>query len=265
VSEPREAARNRRLRAVHGSPAEQATIDRGRAEDRRVPKPDRVLAPHTLTPAEFAAKWSDNTQTEKATAQEHFIDLCRMVGVPTPNEHDPSGADYAFEKGVAKTAGGDGFADVWRRGYFAWEYKRKKKDLDAAYAQLLQYREAPENPPILVVCDLNRFVVRTNFTNTPTTVYEFSLNDLLTSPKEPLRILRAVMEHPGLPGTDEHHGRRIAQGREQTGIPSWWAIYGQQDAGLRTGRFLAYIGMAERMTGLAPSAARDTAKMGRFV
>ena len=40
VSEPREAARNRRLRAVHGSPAEQATIDRGRAEDRRVQKPD---------------------------------------------------------------------------------------------------------------------------------------------------------------------------------------------------------------------------------
>lgn len=150
----------------------------------------------TLSPAEFAAKWMGNTQTERASAQEHFIDLCRMVGVPTPNEHDPSGADYAFEKGVSKTAGGEGFADVWRRGSFAWEYKRKKKDLDAAYAQLLQYREALENPPILVVCDLNRFVVRTNFTNTPTTVYEFSLNDLLTSPKEPLRILRAVMEHP---------------------------------------------------------------------
>jgi hypothetical protein len=49
VSEPREAARNRRLRAVHGSPAEQATIDRGRAEDRRVPTPDRVLAPHRVS------------------------------------------------------------------------------------------------------------------------------------------------------------------------------------------------------------------------
>ena len=48
VSEPREAARNRRLRVVHGSPAEQTTIDRGRAEDRRVPKPDRVLAPHRV-------------------------------------------------------------------------------------------------------------------------------------------------------------------------------------------------------------------------
>jgi hypothetical protein len=47
VSGPRETARNGRWRAVHGSPAEQATIDRGRAEVRRVPKPDRVLAPHT--------------------------------------------------------------------------------------------------------------------------------------------------------------------------------------------------------------------------
>ncbi len=149
-----------------------------------------------LTPAEFATKWLGNTQTERATAQEHFVDLCRMLGFPTPNEQDPSGTDYAFEKGVAKTAGGDGFADVWRRGYFAWEYKRKKKDLDAAYAQLLQYREALENPPILVVCDLDRFIVRTNFTNTPTTVYEFSLDDLLTDPKGPLRILRAVMERP---------------------------------------------------------------------
>jgi type II restriction/modification system DNA methylase subunit YeeA len=150
----------------------------------------------TLTPAEFAAKWLGNTQTEKATAQEHFIDLCRMLDVPTPNEHDPSGADYAFEKGVSKALGGEGFADVWRRGYFAWEYKRKKKDLDVAYKQLLNYRDALENPPILVVCDLNRFVVRTNYTNTPTTVFEFTLDDLRDDPREPLRVLKALMENP---------------------------------------------------------------------
>lgn len=149
-----------------------------------------------LTPAEFAAKWAGNAQTERATAQEHFLDLCRMLGVPTPNEHDPSGENYAFEKGVAKTVGGDGFADVWRRGLFAWEYKRKKKDLDAAYSQLLNYRDALENPPILVVCDLNRFVVRTNYTNTPTTVYEFTLDDLRNDPREPLRVLRALMSNP---------------------------------------------------------------------
>ncbi len=150
----------------------------------------------TLTPAEFATKWLGSTTTERAASQEHFIDLCRMVGVPTPHEADPTGDSYAFEKGASKSAGGDGFADVWKSGCFAWEYKGKRKDLRAAYQQLLQYREALDNPPLLVVCDLNRFEVHTNFTNTPATVYAFTLQALLEQPEEPLRVLRAVMEHP---------------------------------------------------------------------
>lgn len=149
-----------------------------------------------MTPAAFAMKWKGSTRTERAASQEHFIDLCRMIGVPTPNDVDPTGENYAFEKGAEKTGGGDGFADVWRRGYFAWEYKGKRKDLDAAYAQLLQYREALDNPPLLVVCDLDRFEVHTNFTNTPAVVHPFDLDDLLESPQEPLRVLRAVMEDP---------------------------------------------------------------------
>jgi len=108
-----------------------------------------------LTASEFAGKWSGSTATERAASQEHFIDLCRMLDVPTPNEADPRGDWYAFEKGAEKTAGGDGFADVWKSGHFAWEYKGKRKDLKAAYQQLLQYREALENPPLLVVCDLD--------------------------------------------------------------------------------------------------------------
>lgn len=150
----------------------------------------------SLTPSEFAAKWSGSTATERAASQEHFIDLCRMLGVPTPNEADPRGEWYAFEKGAEKTAGGDGFADVWKRGHFAWEYKGKRKDLKAAYQQLLQYREALENPPLLVVCDLDRFEVHTNFTNTVTAVHSFTLADLAASPKEPLRVFRAVMQQP---------------------------------------------------------------------
>ena len=148
------------------------------------------------TPAEFAKKWDGNTRTERAASQEHFIDLCRMLGVPTPNEADPTGDEYAFEKGAEKTAGGDGFADVWKRGHFAWEYKGKHKDLKAAYQQLLQYREALENPPLLVVCDLDRFEIHTNFTNTPAIVHAFDLECLLADPSEPLRLLRAVMQHP---------------------------------------------------------------------
>lgn len=145
--------------------------------------------------AEFVAKWKGSTRSERAASQEHFIDLCQLLGAPTPNE-DPRGDMYAFEKGAEKTDGGDGFADVWKRGHFGWEYKGKKRDLKAAYNQLLLYREALDNPPLLVVCDLDRFEVHTNFTGTAKQVHRFSLADLATEPSEPLRVLRAVMFSP---------------------------------------------------------------------
>ncbi len=150
-----------------------------------------------MNPSEFAAKWSGSTRTERAASQEHFIDLCRMLSQQTPNEADASGSEYAFEKGAEKVGGGDGFADVWKRGHFAWEYKGKRKNLEAAYQQLLQYREALENPPLLVVCDLDRFEVHTNFTGTAKRVYRFTLADLASQPEEPLRVLRALMTDPG--------------------------------------------------------------------
>ena len=95
----------------------------------------------TLTPAEFAAKWRGVTTTEKASAESHFIDLCRMLGEPTPHDADPTGEQYAFERRVTKAGGGEGFADVWKRDFFAWEYKGKYKDLKAAYLQLLNYKD----------------------------------------------------------------------------------------------------------------------------
>ncbi len=149
-----------------------------------------------MTPAEFAAKWKGSTAQEGYASQEHLIDLCRMLGVPTPNEADPTGDFYAFEKGATKASGDDGFADVRKKGYFAWEYKGKRHDLNAAYQQLLQYHDALQNPPLLVVCDLNRFEVHTKFTNAVSTVHEFTLDELERSPQEPLRILRAVFSNP---------------------------------------------------------------------
>lgn len=89
-----------------------------------------------LTPQQFAERWSKSTLSERSGSQQHFIDLCRMLGQPTPAEADPDGNFYAFEKGVKKSGGegaGKGFADVWHRGRFAFEYKGKHKDLDAAY------------------------------------------------------------------------------------------------------------------------------------
>src|SRR5436190_22725269 len=131
--------------------------------------------PDQLTPQQFNSKWSRVDLPERAASQEHFIDLCRMLGQPTPAEHDATGAEYTFEKGVTVTGsasrgsrGDAGFADVWWRGKFGWEYKRKGKyrDLSEAYRQLLQYREALENPPLLVVSDITRTEIHTNFTGT---------------------------------------------------------------------------------------------------
>ena len=122
------------------------------------------MAQPTLTPREFAQKWSDNATKEKAASQEHFIDLCRILGEPTPNEADPTGTTYAFEKAVTKAAGGDGFADVWKKDFFGWEYKGKGKDLKAAYVQLLNYSEDLSNPPLVVVSDLDTNEIRAHLT-----------------------------------------------------------------------------------------------------
>ena len=76
-----------------------------------------------MTPEAFIAKWRDVQTKERAAAQEHFIDLCRLLDEPTPNQADPKGDWYAFEKGATRTGAGRGWADVWKRGHFGWEYK----------------------------------------------------------------------------------------------------------------------------------------------
>ena len=131
-----------------------------------------------MTPGEFIAKWRASELKERSASQEHFIDLCRMLGEPTPAEADPTGERYSFEKGARKDGGGDGWADVWKRHHFAWEYKGRHANLDRAFAQLRQYALALENPPLLIVSDMARFRIHTNWTNAVSRVHEFALEDL---------------------------------------------------------------------------------------
>ena len=131
-----------------------------------------------MTPNEFIAKWRASELKERSAAQEHFIDLCRVLGEPTPAEADPAGERYSFERGARKDTGGDGWADVWKRGCFAWEYKGQRANLDAAFNQLRQYALALENPPLLIVSDMVRFRIRTNWTNSVSVTHEFTLHDL---------------------------------------------------------------------------------------
>ncbi len=147
---------------------------------------DRLFRPlnwPAMTPEAFVGKWRAAANKERASAQEHFLDLCRLLGVPTPIEADPTGDTYTFERYVAKVTGGKGFADVWFRGHFALEYKGKGADLKKAYTQLLAYREDLENPPLLMVSDLSLIEVHTNFTGTQKQVETFTLDDLLLDVK----------------------------------------------------------------------------------
>ncbi len=116
------------------------------------------------------------------------------LAIPTPAEADPTGEDFAFEYGAAKQDGGQGFADVFKRGYFGWEYKGKHANLAKAYGQLLQYRSDLQNPPLLVVCDIDQIVIHTNFTNTVHAVTTLALSDLLTV--EGMKRLRAIFNEP---------------------------------------------------------------------
>ena len=131
-----------------------------------------------MTPNEFIAKWRASTLTERSASQQHFLDLCELLGEPKPADADPFGESYCFERGARKDTGGDGWADVWKRHHFAWEYKGKRKDLDAAFGQLRLYALALENPPLLIVSDMLRFRIRTNWTNSVSKTYEFDLDDL---------------------------------------------------------------------------------------
>ena len=147
-----------------------------------------------MTPQDFIRKWKTHALTERAAAQEHFLDLCRLFDHPTPAEDDPNGDHFTFEKGAAIAGGGDGWADVWKKGYFAWEYKKRRRNLDEAMVQLTRYAAALEHPPLLVVCDTIRFQILTTWTNLETKKYSFELEDLADPDK--FNILRSVFHNP---------------------------------------------------------------------
>ncbi len=136
-----------------------------------------------MTPHDFLNKWRNVELKERTASQSHFNDLCALLGVLDPIAADKAGEWFTFEKGASKTSGGEGWADVWRKGCFAWEYKGKRKDLVAAFNQLLQYSVALENPPLLIVSDMDRIRIHTNWTNTVQEVHDFTLEDLLDGAK----------------------------------------------------------------------------------
>ncbi len=166
-----------------------------------------------MTPEQFVAKWKGIALKERSAAQSHFNDLCQLLDEPTPTDADPTGTWYCFEKGAKKAGGGDGWADVWKRARFGWEYKGPGKDLQKAFKQLQLYTPALEYPPLLIVSDIETIVIHTAFTGTVPEIHLLTLDDLLDPAKR--RLLKWAFTDPERlrPGRTTAHLTEAAAGR----------------------------------------------------
>jgi hypothetical protein len=139
-----------------------------------------------MTPQEFISKWGPGGPAfdlnERQGAQPHFIDLCQLLGVPTPG----SEGDYIFEQDTLVLGEARGYADVFKRDHFAWENKTPGRNLDTALKQLLTYSLALSNPPLLVVCDRLTTRIHTQFNGHPSEVHTVLLAELDQPEKQAL-------------------------------------------------------------------------------
>ena len=55
-----------------------------------------------MTAQDFVAKWRRVDLSERSAVQQHFLDLCALVGHPPPAEYDPTGHEFAFEMGASE-------------------------------------------------------------------------------------------------------------------------------------------------------------------
>ena len=119
-----------------------------------------------LGPEQFVAKWRNAEFGEKQASQEMFLDICALVGHPTPVEYGNSQV-FTFEKWVP-----GGFADAYLEGHFGWEFKGSDADLDEGLLQLLRYQVHLKTPPLLIVSSFRTIWIQTNFPGMETVRHE---------------------------------------------------------------------------------------------
>ena len=125
-----------------------------------------------MKPEEFVAKWTKVDFGESQASPELFLDLCRLVGHPTPVEYGDHDA-FTLEKWVP-----GGFADAYLENRFAWEFKGSDSQLDSALLQLLRYQVYLKTPPLLIVSSFETIRIRTNFPGLETVLHEIPVTRL---------------------------------------------------------------------------------------
>ena len=142
-----------------------------------------------MSPTAFVAKWRDIDFGEKQASQEMFLDICAVLGHPTPVDYGDKDV-FTFEKPVP-----GGVPDAYLEGRFGWEFKGSDSDLDGAMNQLLRYQVHLKTPPLLIVSSFNTIRIRTNFPGMETVLYEIPVAEL--AQQENLAKLRHAFYDPG--------------------------------------------------------------------
>jgi hypothetical protein len=57
------------------------------------------LSAMAISSSDFIKKWSQVSLSDRSSYQQHFLDLCELVGHPKPAESDPTGSSFCFERG----------------------------------------------------------------------------------------------------------------------------------------------------------------------
>ena len=141
-----------------------------------------------MTPQEFVDKWRNVGFGEKQASQEMFLDICALVGHPSPVAFNSPDV-FTFEKWVP-----GGFADAYLEGHFGWEFKGADSDLDDALNQLLRYQVHLKTPPLLIVSSFKTIRIQTNFPGMVTVRHEIPVAAL--AEKENLDMLRWAFHAP---------------------------------------------------------------------
>ena len=130
----------------------------------------------TMRPDQFIAKWRDTRFGERQAAQAFFNDLCALVGHPTPAAYGNPEV-FTFEKPVP-----GGFADAYKEGHFAWEFKGTDNQLEEGMRQAIRYAAELKNPPLLIASSFRTIRLRTNFRGKERVIHEIPI-DLLVMPE----------------------------------------------------------------------------------
>ena len=125
-----------------------------------------------MHPEQFVAKWRNINFGEKQASQEMFLDLCAVVGHPSPVDYADQ-QRFTFEKWVPA-----GFADAYLEGRFGWEFKGGDAQLAGAFNQLLRYQVYLKTPPLLIVSPFDTIRIRTNFPGLETVLHEIPVAEL---------------------------------------------------------------------------------------